>query len=89
MDKRTLRPWHSGLPILDNGMVLIIPLRSSSEAASIISVSMGPGATTFVLIGSIADVIGTPGYGVYGASKAALRSFARTWTSSSGEVLPA
>lgn len=33
-----------------------------------------------VLIGSIADVIGTPGYGVYGASKAALRSFARTWT---------
>ena len=33
-----------------------------------------------VLIGSIADVIGTKGYGVYGASKAALRSFARTWT---------
>lgn len=33
-----------------------------------------------VLIGSIADVIGTSGYGVYGASKAALRSFARTWT---------
>lgn len=33
-----------------------------------------------VLIGSIADVIGTRGYGVYGASKAALRSFARTWT---------
>ena len=33
-----------------------------------------------VLIGSVADVIGTPGYGVYGASKAALRSFARTWT---------
>lgn len=38
-----------------------------------------PGASV-VLIGSIADVIGTPGYGVYGASKAALRSFARTWT---------
>ncbi|WP_318370041.1 SDR family NAD(P)-dependent oxidoreductase [Enterobacter sp.] len=33
-----------------------------------------------VLIGSVADVIGTRGYGVYGASKAALRSFARTWT---------
>lgn len=33
-----------------------------------------------VLIGSVADVIGTQGYGVYGASKAALRSFARTWT---------
>lgn len=33
-----------------------------------------------VLIGSVADVLGTQGYGVYGASKAALRSFARTWT---------
>lgn len=33
-----------------------------------------------ILIGSVADVIGTAGYGVYGASKAALRSFARTWT---------
>lgn len=33
-----------------------------------------------VLIGSIADAIGTQGYGVYSASKAALRSFARTWT---------
>ena len=38
-----------------------------------------PGASV-VLIGSIADVIGTQGYGVYSASKAALRSFARTWT---------
>lgn len=38
-----------------------------------------PGATV-VLIGSIADVIGSEGYGVYSASKAALRSFARTWT---------
>lgn len=38
-----------------------------------------PGASV-VLIGSIADVIGTEGYGVYSASKAALRSFARTWT---------
>jgi len=36
--------------------------------------------SSVVLIGSIADVIGTSGYGVYGASKAALRSFARTWT---------
>jgi len=35
---------------------------------------------SMVLIGSIAGFIGTPGYGVYGASKAALRSFARTWT---------
>lgn len=34
---------------------------------------------TIVLIGSIADALGTKGYGVYGASKAAVRSFARTW----------
>jgi len=32
-----------------------------------------------VLVGSIAGDIGTKGYGVYGASKAAVRSFARTW----------
>ncbi|SFT86133.1 NAD(P)-dependent dehydrogenase, short-chain alcohol dehydrogenase family [Kosakonia arachidis] len=38
-----------------------------------------PGASV-VLIGSVADIIGTEGYGVYGASKAALRSLARTWT---------
>ncbi|MFP3546566.1 SDR family oxidoreductase [Rhizobium sp. SIMBA_035] len=39
---------------------------------------MQPGAT-IVLIGSIAGDIGTKGYGVYGATKAAVRSFARTW----------
>lgn len=39
---------------------------------------MGPGAT-IVLIGSIAGDIGTKGYGVYGATKAAVRSFTRTW----------
>lgn len=33
-----------------------------------------------VLTGSVADVLGNQGYGVYSASKAALRSFARTWT---------
>jgi NAD(P)-dependent dehydrogenase (short-subunit alcohol dehydrogenase family) len=33
-----------------------------------------------VLIASVADSIGTPGYGAYNASKAAMRSFARTWT---------
>ena len=32
-----------------------------------------------VLIGSIADTVGTKGYGVYSASKAAVRSFTRTW----------
>ena len=40
---------------------------------------MGKGST-IVLVGSIADAIGNPGYGVYGSTKAALRSFARTWT---------
>ncbi|XKM42972.1 SDR family NAD(P)-dependent oxidoreductase (plasmid) [Rhizobium ruizarguesonis] len=39
---------------------------------------MRPGGS-IVLIGSIADVIGTKGYGVYSASKAAVRSFTRTW----------
>ena len=33
-----------------------------------------------ILIGSVASVKGTSSFGVYGASKAALRSFARTWT---------
>ena len=32
-----------------------------------------------VLVGSIAGAIGTKGYGTYNASKAAVRSFARTW----------
>lgn len=35
---------------------------------------------TIVLIGSIAGSIGASGYGTYGASKAAIRSYARTWT---------
>jgi NAD(P)-dependent dehydrogenase (short-subunit alcohol dehydrogenase family) len=39
---------------------------------------MQPGGT-IVLIGSIAGDIGTKGYGVYGATKAAVRAFARTW----------
>ncbi len=33
-----------------------------------------------ILIGSVASVKGTSSFGVYGATKAALRSFARTWT---------
>jgi NAD(P)-dependent dehydrogenase (short-subunit alcohol dehydrogenase family) len=35
---------------------------------------------TIVLIGSIAGQIGNPGYGTYSATKAAVRSYARTWT---------
>ena len=33
-----------------------------------------------ILIGSVASMKGTSSFGVYGATKAALRSFARTWT---------
>ncbi|HEY0208616.1 glucose 1-dehydrogenase [Acerihabitans sp.] len=40
---------------------------------------MGNGGS-MVLIGSIAGSIGTSGYGAYGATKAAMRSYARTWT---------
>jgi NAD(P)-dependent dehydrogenase (short-subunit alcohol dehydrogenase family) len=36
---------------------------------------------SIILNGSVAGVKGTPAFGVYGATKAALRSFARTWTS--------
>jgi NAD(P)-dependent dehydrogenase (short-subunit alcohol dehydrogenase family) len=36
---------------------------------------------SIVLNGSSAGIKGTPAFGVYGATKAALRSFVRTWTS--------
>ncbi len=39
---------------------------------------------SIVLIGSIADVIGRKGYSVYGASKSAVRSLARTWSNELG-----
>lgn len=42
------------------------------------AIALMPPGSTIVLVGSIADVIGTKGYGVYSASKAAVRSFART-----------
>src|SRR5271154_4718972 len=35
---------------------------------------------SIILNGSVASLKGTAGFGVYGASKAALRSFVRTWT---------
>jgi len=43
-----------------------------------------PDGAAVVLIGSIADAIGVPNYGVYAATKAAIRSFARTWTAELG-----
>jgi NAD(P)-dependent dehydrogenase (short-subunit alcohol dehydrogenase family) len=36
---------------------------------------------SIILTGSVASVKGTPAFGVYAASKAAVRSFVRTWTS--------
>jgi NAD(P)-dependent dehydrogenase (short-subunit alcohol dehydrogenase family) len=36
---------------------------------------------SIVVNGSVASAKGTPAFGVYGATKAALRSFVRTWTS--------
>jgi NAD(P)-dependent dehydrogenase (short-subunit alcohol dehydrogenase family) len=36
---------------------------------------------SIIVTGSVAGVKGTPAFGVYGATKAALRSFVRTWTS--------
>ena len=41
--------------------------------------AMGRGGSV-VLMGSIADVMGVTPYGTYAATKAALRSYARTWT---------
>ena len=41
--------------------------------------AMGRGSSV-VLMGSIADAAGIPPYGTYCATKAALRSYARTWT---------
>jgi len=36
---------------------------------------------SIILNGSVGSIKGTPAFGVYGATKAALRSFVRTWTS--------
>src|ERR1700744_1399958 len=41
---------------------------------------MGPGSA-IVLNGSMVSIKGAPAFGVYAATKAALRSFARTWAS--------
>jgi NAD(P)-dependent dehydrogenase (short-subunit alcohol dehydrogenase family) len=38
------------------------------------------GGGSVVLVGSIAGSAGVPSYGTYGATKAALRAYARTWT---------
>ncbi len=43
------------------------------------AIELMPAGGSIVLIGSIAGSVGTKGYGVYSASKAAVRSFTRTW----------
>lgn len=48
------------------------------------SLATMPDGAAVVLIGSIADAIGVPNYGAYAATKAAIRSFARTWTAELG-----
>ena len=39
-----------------------------------------PAGSSAVLVGSIADIMGSSSYGTYAATKAALRSYARSWT---------
>ena len=39
-----------------------------------------PDGASVVIIGSISSVLGMPAFGVYSATKAALRSFVRTWS---------
>jgi enoyl-[acyl-carrier-protein] reductase (NADH) len=36
--------------------------------------------SSIILTGSVAGVKGTPAFGVYGATKAAIRNFVRAWT---------
>lgn len=44
------------------------------------AVQLMAGGGAIVLVGSIAGNVGNPGYGTYSATKAAVRSYARTWT---------
>jgi NAD(P)-dependent dehydrogenase (short-subunit alcohol dehydrogenase family) len=39
-----------------------------------------PNGGTIILTGSIVDIKGFPGFSIYSATKAAVRNFARTWT---------
>jgi NAD(P)-dependent dehydrogenase (short-subunit alcohol dehydrogenase family) len=49
------------------------------------AVPLMTGGGTIVLVGSIAGSIGTAGYTAYGATKAAMRSYARSWTTEFGD----
>jgi NAD(P)-dependent dehydrogenase (short-subunit alcohol dehydrogenase family) len=56
-----------------------INVRSAVMALKTALPALGAGAAV-VLVGSIADAIGVPSNGTYAATKAALRSYARSWT---------
>ena len=43
---------------------------------------------SIILTGSAWNVKGTPAFGVYGATKAAIRTFVRTWTTDLNVVSP-
>jgi NAD(P)-dependent dehydrogenase (short-subunit alcohol dehydrogenase family) len=58
--------------------IFALNVRSLLFAVQAAAAHMSSGGS-IVLVGSIADEIGTRGYGVYGATKAAVRSLARTW----------
>lgn len=57
----------------------MLNVRSSVLGLKAAAGVMGSGSAV-VLVGSAADTAGFPSYGTYSASKAALRSYARTWT---------
>jgi len=44
------------------------------------AIPLMPDGASVVIIGSISSVLGMPAFGVYSATKAALRSFVRTWS---------
>jgi NAD(P)-dependent dehydrogenase (short-subunit alcohol dehydrogenase family) len=44
------------------------------------AIPLMPDSSSVVIIGSISGVLGMPAFGVYSATKAALRSFVRTWS---------
>ncbi len=57
----------------------LVNVRSSVLALQAAVGLMGAGSSV-VLVGSAVDAAGVPSYGTYSATKAALRSYARTWT---------
>ena len=85
---------HIDILVINAGMNEVAPLSDVSEdqydrifglnvralvfaAQDAVGVMRAGGS--IVLIGSIAEALGMKGYGLYGASKAAVRSLARTW----------